>query len=570
MRRRLVLAVSLAAVLAVLPAGPARAQTTFTFFGSGWGHGVGMSQWGGYGLALDGWAGKDILTHFYSGVVVGSSPVNPQRIRVGILQGAQAVGVEALEGKVQVRIGSQNPAKGTLIGTIPSGAEWTIRESGVQYEVTDGHGELVGGQLWGGTDQHLFLRYVPFGSRVHLSQAGHAYSRGWIELNLYASGSGHALRLIAVVPSEQYLYGVAEVYSGWPDQILRAQAIAARTFAMRRVELLGQHRPGCNCAVMASTLDQVYHGHDKEGGTLGERWVAAVDATSGETLLYESDLILSVYHATSGGHTENVENVWGGEALPYLRGVCDPGDWTPANPYNTWEVTMTGVEAGNMIAGYTGEEIGDVTEFTDVVRGVSGRVTSITAIGSAGTATLDGPDLRGALALRESKVWINQNRNITGFIRTKYDALGCAPGLATSSQAAVAGGLRQRFEEGAIYRNTARAVSRWLHGPLYDKYVEFGEMDSLLGMPRSGVLAVKAVAGATRARFEGGYIYHSDQTGAHALHGPVLDHYLAHGGAAGGLGLPTSDVAELQNGSDQATFQGGTVTCTAGGTCSQS
>lgn len=570
MRRRTAIAVSVAVLLAVLPFGSARANSTFTFYGSGWGHGVGMSQWGGYGLALDGWTHEQILSHYYTGATIGAPPISPKRIRVGILQGAKTVSLEAESGKVDLRVGSPNAGKGSLIGSIPAGATWTVKPNGARFEVLNANGQPVGGKLWGGTGRHLFARYAPFKSRVFVSQTGHTYNRGWIELNVYVGTGGYSLRLIASVPPQQYLYGVAEVYSGWPEEILRAQSIAARTFALRRVKLLGQHRVGCNCAVVASTSDQVYHGYDKEGGSFGERWVAAVNATAGKGLLHSGALILSVYHATSGGHTEDVENVWGGEALPYLRGVCDPGDWTASNPYNEWEVTMTGAVAGNKVAAYTGEDIGNVTEFTGIVRGVSGRVKSIVAVGTSGQATLTGPGLRTALGLRESKVWINSNRNITGVIRTKYDALNCAPGLATSPQTSVVGGLRQRFEDGAIYRNTTRAVTRWLHGPLYDKYLQVGEMDGLMGMPRSGVLNVKAVQGATRSRFEGGYIYHSDQTGAHALHGPVLDHYLGHGGAGGALGLPTSDVVQLEDGTDSATFQGGMVACSADGTCTQS
>ena len=107
---------------------------------------------------------------------------------------------------------------------------------------------------------------------------------------------------------------------------------------------------------------------------------------------------------------------------------------------------------------------------------------------------------------------------------------------------------------------------RWIRGPIYAKYVSYGEVASVLGLPRSGI---QTVPGGTRARFQGGFIYRSAGTGAHVLFGHVLAYYLDQGGAAGGLRFPTSDVMKA-GGSTSATFEGGTVTCDAGGRCSTS
>ena len=84
------------------------------------------------------------------------------------------------------------------------------------------------------------------------------------------------MRLIAVVSTERYVYGVSEVPSEWPPAALQAQAVAARTYALNRVVRLGDDRAGCDCGVYASTADQVYGGWDKEAAPGGSSWRAAV------------------------------------------------------------------------------------------------------------------------------------------------------------------------------------------------------------------------------------------------------------------------------------------------------
>jgi hypothetical protein len=206
--------------------------------------------------------------------------------------------------------------------------------------------------------------------------------------------------------------------------------------------------------------------------------------------------------SSSGGFTENNENVWGGTPLEYLRGVCDPGDYTADNPSATWEVTVDAAKVTQALS----LGIGTVTGFANAQRGISGRIISVTVNGESGSTSISGATLRSALGLRDDRVWIDKNRQITGEIRLKYDALGCSPGLATSRQVQVAGGLRQAFEHDTIY--------------------------------------------------------FKDGLGAHALRDPVLAFYLDKGGPGGKLGFPTSDVRRLANGNLRASFEHGTITCT--------
>ena len=448
MRPRTTLAVcfALAALLATFPVAQAGAGSAFTFYGSGFGHGIGMSQWGAYGLALQGWNHEQILTHYYSGTTVGRDLSEPRSIRVGLAQGRSAMHVKARHGKLEVRVGDR---KGQLVGTISGGETWSFTGVSGRFRIEDGQGAQVGGQLWGGAHDDLVV-FPRRGSRALVPETGHSYARGRLELNQYACWGGSCdLRLIAVVPTEEYVYGISEVSSSWPMEALKAQAIAARTYALHRVQVEGQHRGGCNCAVYATTSDQVYTGWDKEHAYDGSRWVKAADRTSGDVIEYGGEPIEALYMASSGGYTENNENVWGGAPLPYLRGVCDPGDFVPENPTRVWRVELSADSVTGKLAPYTGN-VGTVTGFGTTRRGVSGRIKTIVVLGTSGEHTITGTQLKAGLGLYDDKVWVDADRNVTGEIRAFYDAHDCSPGLPKSEQVAVPGGVSQRFQNGTI------------------------------------------------------------------------------------------------------------------------
>ncbi|MGZ8604031.1 MAG: SpoIID/LytB domain-containing protein [Actinomycetota bacterium] len=494
-------------VLALTAATPAQAASDraerraereeFTFFGSGFGHGLGMSQWGAYGLSQQGWSAPRILTHYYSGTRVGGAGRVPKQLRIGLIQGRGSVRLEAESGDVELRLG--NRRTGDVVATVPSGQTWRVRVAGNGYQIVDAGGGTVG--TVGSPTTSLFAVFQPQGAIVRVPEAGHAYNRGWIEFGLYDCSGGCAMRLVLEITPQEYLYGLGEVPSSWPKPALQAQAIAARTYALTKAAT-SQHRAGCDCALYASSFDQVYAGWDKEGGLDGNRWVAAVNATRDKVVVDRGDTIQAFYMSSSGGFTEDNENVWGGTPIDYLRGVCDPGDFTTANPSATWDITFGAANLTEQLS----LGIGTVTGFVNAQRGVSGRIVSVTVNGLNGSQAITGAALRSALGLRDDRVWINKNRQITGEIRAKYDALGCSPGLPVSRQVAVAGGLRQAFEDASIF--------------------------------------------------------FKDGVGAFELTDPVLGFYLSEGGPGGRLGFPTSDARRMPNGNERATFEHGTITCT--------
>jgi SpoIID/LytB domain protein len=459
-----------------------------------------------------------------------------------------------------------------VVGQIPRGKTWTVRAVGSEYRVLTGAGRKVGGQDWGGTARNLYVTYAGAGARVRSPDAGATYNRGSIEFNLTDCGGANcSLRMILLVAPEAYLYGISEVPSSWPMAAMRAQAVAARSYAFAKAAS-GQHRAGCNCGLYDSSLDQVYIAWAKEGGTQGDRWVRAVRQTDNQIVSYSGDVITAFYTASDGGYTEDNENVWGGAAVAYLRGVCDPGDYTSANPSRVWQVKYSASEVTSRLRGYTGD-IGTVTGFTDANRGVSGRIISIRVRGRSGSDVVTGTQFRAGLGLRDDRVWVNNDKNVTGLIRATYDAAGCAPGLPVTPEVSVTGGSRQKFQVGAIYHN-AGDVTVWLKGPIYDEYTGVGGPSGSLRLPVSKVVPITGLTGCgggdcARVIFVRGRIYWKSGEGANALWGRVLNVFLAHDGVAGSLGFPTSRVSFGGDGSSSATFEHGSIACppSGGGAC---
>jgi SpoIID/LytB domain protein len=546
------------------------AADSFNIFGSGYGHGLGLSQYGAFGLAEKGWNERQILTHFYSRTKVERAR-GPGHLRVGLTQLRERIRVRAVGGAVELHV--ERPG-GPRVGRIPADETWTIRPSQRRYKVLDAAGRVVGRRLWGSRDKHLYATFPSPGSKAAIPEAGHTYNRGFLEFNLYSCGGGCELRLIAVLSPQAYLFGLAEVPSSWPMAALRAQAIAGRSYAFAKVKAYGQRRPGCNCGLYATAADQVYAGWDKEGGYLGNRWVRAVKDTLNQVVTFNGRIVTAFYSSSSGGHTENNENVWGGSPIAYLRGVCDPGDYVQANPSRVWKVSYTADNLTSRLRPYTGA-IGTIRGFRDYDRGVSGRIVTVRVVGGSGSAVVTGAELRAGLGLRDDRVWINSNRNVEGVIRDKYDRLGCAPGLPTSPRSDVPGGFRQAFKHGAIYHNRDPSTTVWLRGIVYEKYRKVGAAKGKLGLPVGSTKKLSSPDGCrlnqcSRTRFEGGNIYFRSKLGAHAIRGAVLKFYEGRKkGPDGPLGFPKTDVRSGEDGSRYAVFQGGTVTC-SDGSCSVS
>lgn len=300
---------------------------------------------------------------------------------------ATAIRVGFLREQEQVTVMSERPidvrAPGVPAAELPPGAhEITPGGSGI---VLPGLGELGGPvRLIPSSGARLFVAIRPY--------------RGVLELRRTPSGR---LTVINELELEEYLYGVLkmEVDPRWPPEALKAQAVAARTLALYS---LGRFRAE-GYDVRATTESQVYGGLSAED----PRTTAAVDATRGEIITYQSRPILAVYHSDSGGATESSEHVWGGQ-YPYLRGVPDP--FTSAAP---WTVRMDRSDlaarlrrAGRAVSDIVGVEVAEVTP--------SGRARTVRITSTAGAVVVRATELRSALGADVMKSTLFAVRLVAG------------------------------------------------------------------------------------------------------------------------------------------------------------
>ncbi len=182
--------------------------------------------------------------------------------------------------------------------------------------------------------------------------------------------------LVNELELEDYLKGIAEVPNGWPLEARKAQVIAARTFALRRIA-----DPKADIFdIYDDTRDQVYYGYNYELNKPGI--VQAVTATTGMAVIYGGQPALTYYHSDSGGATESVENAWGGQAFPYLKFTIDP--W--AKPV-IWEATLSQSYTQDRFDDQL-RKVGAVSEtITDMIineRYPSGRLKTISLVTSTG------------------------------------------------------------------------------------------------------------------------------------------------------------------------------------------
>lgn len=221
------------------------------------------------------------------------------------------------------------------------------------------------------------------------------------EISIYQTNGKNGLTVVNTLPIEQYLYGVIarEMSPDWPSEAVKAQAVAARTYALYS---LNKHKDD-GYDVCSSTDCQVYGGRDSEAPGA----IQAVSATYGQTMFYKDKLIPAYFHSSSGGYTESSENVWGG-AYPYLQGVVD---YDQKSPYSKWEKKFTTNEL-EMALKRAGYDVGNIRTIelspltkppvSSFDRGVSGRVKEIRVTGTSGTVYITGNKLRSALALNST------------------------------------------------------------------------------------------------------------------------------------------------------------------------
>jgi stage II sporulation protein D len=452
-----------ACLLALAPAA-AGAATRHVVRGAAWGHGIGFSQYGGQGMALNGHGYREILRHYYRGTDISDAPT--KRIRVLLMSGQRSI---SFAGATKAHTRRLSPNR-TYVARAISGGRIEVRSSG--------------GRLAGRFAAPLRVKTtgepIRLGGRAMNGIVGGQY-RGWLELRPSTSGGTTVVNAVAL---DDYVQGVVpdEMPPSWHLEALKAQALAARSYA------LATDAGGPVFDQYPDTRSQVYGGVNAEEPSTN----TAVQATRNEVVTYQGAVATTFFFSTSGGHTENNENVfYGGAPRPYLRGVEDPYD--NISPRHRWRFEFSQSQMQSRLSGlvrgtYQGVEV--------VERGVSPRIVWADVVGSSGRTRVRGATLRQRLGLYDS--WATFTAVTTSSARVSLGKASVLLGKLAGRPA-----VEGRFDPAP--RRRVATVERRVRGGW--KAARRGRLDGAGGyriaVPRAGTYRVRvgAVAGpAVRVR----------------------------------------------------------------------
>jgi stage II sporulation protein D len=363
--RKLVLPLA-AAMLAAAPS--AHAATKLTITGAGFGHGIGMSQYGAYGFSLHLKDYNYILGHYYTGTTLGKLQSNPE-VKVLLQGGRRSV---SFTGAVAAGDQKLDVAK-----------TYTVRRGASGLVLRTATGESVG------TTPGPLRVDAAVGQPLRLNGTSVPGVRnGLYRGSLLISASGSTLMAVNAVGLEEYVRGVvsAESPSGWPIEALKAQAVAARTYAIT------SRAGGGAFDQYADTRSQVYRGVAAETANTD----VAVNATAGQVVTYGGQPVTTYFFSTSGGETEDVQNSFvGSQPKPWLKAVEDPFD--NVSPKHRWgPLRFTAKQVQSKLRRYVR---GSFRRIKVLQRGVSPRVVRAQVVGTGGVTNVTGPQLRAAFGL---------------------------------------------------------------------------------------------------------------------------------------------------------------------------
>jgi stage II sporulation protein D len=280
--------------------------------------------------------------------------------------------VAVREGASQMTVGTSTPGtlrdlQGNTVGSTPAGQSVVVQAQGAQVKA----GDRSSSAFWvePGPEGYVFI-----GDR-------------WYRGRVLVRSDGSGLTAINYINIEQYLYSVVggEMPTSWPLEALKAQAVAARSYVLYH----RQRGRNPHYDVGSTTTWQVYGGLAEEAPSTQ----AAVNGTQGQVLTYNGQIIEAVFHSASGGHTENVEDIWS-QPLPYLRGVQD---FDAGAPVYQWGISFSLAELGQRLPG-----IGNLVAAVPVRTTPRGRVVEMRLEGDRGARVVSGNELRRILGLRST------------------------------------------------------------------------------------------------------------------------------------------------------------------------
>lgn len=331
--------------------------TTVVLNGHGWGHGLGMSQWGAYGYALHGWSYTAILTHYYSGTTIGTRP-------------SLTVRVLLLDGQKQV--------------TLNSVAPWSVTDAAGTTEALPAGKLLLTPDLT--VNGKALVSPLTFAPGTAPLEVGTSPYRGTLVVRLDNS----ALEVVNSLGLEAYLQGVvpSEMPANWPAEALKAQAVAARSYAVASLTNV----------VTAGTFDlyddersQLYGGIDVETPATNQ----AVAETARQVVLSNGKVATTYFFSSSGGQTASAADELD-TPISYLVSVPDPYDIL--SPHHNWgPVLFSAAQVAKAI-----KLSGTLLNLVPTDDPTDGRAHIVTATGTNGELVVTGPALRQDLDLRST------------------------------------------------------------------------------------------------------------------------------------------------------------------------
>jgi stage II sporulation protein D len=356
-------------VFAVSGTASAATSSNFTIRGAGFGHGIGLSQYGAYGYAAHGSDAQDIVLHYFKGTRLSNAA--GRTIRVLLQSGKDTVWVSGATRAGNHRLDSTKSyrlvRKGLAV-ELRTAANKRIATMNDVVTVSSSSGSFVlGGRAINGLSDGRY--------------------RGTLEVR---PGTFGGLVAVNALSLDDYIKGVivGEMPTSWPQQALQAQAIVARSYA------LTTDAGGAVFDQYPDTRSQMYYGMTRE--TTGTN--QAVQATAGQIVMYGNSVATTYYFSTSGGRTENIENSWPGSApVAYLQSVDDPYDnLSPRHRWRfVWSKSKLDAKLGSFVKGRL--RTVKVTK-----RGVSPRIVDAQVVGTRGAVDVTGPQLRSRLGLYDT------------------------------------------------------------------------------------------------------------------------------------------------------------------------
>lgn len=424
--------------MAPVPAAMAQEEDTVTFVGAGWGHGVGLSQYGAYGASRDGWTVDEIIEHFYQGSSIGTmgegelAPkenlwVNLEKDRSELLLIAEEIGYSSAPPPLADVVVTRGEDSWSLDVNNRLEISWSSSDNTCSLVIQDSTGatlETPGSGpcnvdiTWDGWEERPSRKIQIDGcynwdwNATPAQNRPCEYARGDLHLR---SGPG-GMDLSVEMDIDDYVLGISEMPYYWGFETnggleaLKAQALAARSYA-RELQIQrpppGDNLCGAWCDVRDTTIDQRYVGWGHTGAGIDE-WIEAVNATANQVITHpdapNGAVVRAYYSSSSGGFTENIHEVSTAYPNPveYLSSVDDHWALTSLNPYDSWVETASADYVAGKVFGSGSGVVLDSVQVTE--RNTSTSVRTVlftgTADGSPVTKELSGATVDSMFGLR--------------------------------------------------------------------------------------------------------------------------------------------------------------------------